>query len=147
MLRKLEREGVLLESARGPIPNVAELVAGEPIRGSWWGHRDGHAIFAVINEVVASPDVARLRVVNGKITLVHARVWPALVRLAEHFPLDHLAAVHEEHTESGAHRKVVVPFPEWVPYAAVAEGAALSEADALAMLPEAVRPNRARTTG
>jgi hypothetical protein len=29
----LEAQGVLLESAKGPIPNVAQLVAGEPITG------------------------------------------------------------------------------------------------------------------
>ena len=34
----VERHGVVLASARGPVPNVAEAVAGEPIRGSWWGH-------------------------------------------------------------------------------------------------------------
>ena len=28
--------GMLLQSARGPIPNVAELVAGERVNGSWW---------------------------------------------------------------------------------------------------------------
>ena len=43
----LVEHGVLLESARGPIPNVAELVAGEPITGSWWGHPSSHAIFRV----------------------------------------------------------------------------------------------------
>src|SRR3954452_8817271 len=98
--RVLEQHGLLLESARGPVPNVAEMVAGEPIRGSWWGHRDSHAIFAVINALADSPDVVRLRIVNGKITLVHRRLWPALVRLAEHFPLERLAAVREEHTET-----------------------------------------------
>lgn len=76
VLRELEELGMLLESARGPIPNVAELVAGEPIRGSWWGHRDSHAIFGVINDVADSPDVVRTGLVNGKITLVHRRVCP-----------------------------------------------------------------------
>ena len=66
----LVEHGVLLESARGPIPNVAELVAGEPISGSWWGHHDSHAIFAVINELADSPDVVRLRLVTGTITLI-----------------------------------------------------------------------------
>ena len=37
--------GMLLESARGPLPNVAELVAGGPIKGSWWGHEQGHEIY------------------------------------------------------------------------------------------------------
>jgi hypothetical protein len=31
----LFEQGLLLDSAPGPIPNVAELVAREPIRGSW----------------------------------------------------------------------------------------------------------------
>src|SRR4051794_2330166 len=29
---------MVLQSARGPVPNLAECVAGEPIRGSWRGH-------------------------------------------------------------------------------------------------------------
>ena len=33
---------MLLQSAKGPVPNVADLVAGEPIKGSWWGHPAGH---------------------------------------------------------------------------------------------------------
>ena len=79
---RLEADGVLLESARGPVPNVAELVAGEPISGSWWGHPESHAIFAAVNELADSPDVVRLRLVNGKVTLVHRRVWAALVQVA-----------------------------------------------------------------
>jgi hypothetical protein len=136
----LVEHGVLLESARGPIPNVAELVAGEPISGSWWGHHDSHAIFAVINDLADSPDVVRLRLVKGKITLVHRRVWPALVRVGDRFPAVRLAAIEEEHTESGAHRKIETPFPDWVP-AEVLDGAAtLSEEQALAILPECLGP-------
>jgi hypothetical protein len=33
--------GIVLESARGPVPNLAEAVAGERIRGGWWGHSKG----------------------------------------------------------------------------------------------------------
>jgi hypothetical protein len=39
-------QGVVLQSARGPLPNLAEHIAGEAIRGSWWGHSSGHEIFA-----------------------------------------------------------------------------------------------------
>ncbi len=67
--------GMLLESAHGPLPNVAELVAGERIRGSWWAHPSSHAIFDAINALADSPDVVRLRLVGGKVTLVHRRVW------------------------------------------------------------------------
>ena len=62
----LFEQGMLLESARGPIPNVAELVAGEPIRGSWWSHPSSHAIFEVLNVLADSPDVVRTRLVKGR---------------------------------------------------------------------------------
>ena len=38
----------MLQSARGPLPNLAEWIAGEPIRGSWWGHPCGHETFAAL---------------------------------------------------------------------------------------------------
>ena len=138
-MARLEADGVLLESARGPVPNVAELVAGEPISGSWWSHADSHAIFAAVNELADSPDVVRLRLVNGKVTLVHRRVWPALVRVADRFRPERLAAVTEEHTPSGKHRKVETPFPDWVPPEVRVSANELSEAEALAALPECLR--------
>jgi hypothetical protein len=131
--------GVLLESAHGPIPNLAELVAGEPIKGSWWGHSAGHAIFAAINTVADSPDAVRLRLVNGKITIVHRRLWPAIVRVADRFPPERLASVTEEHTASGAHRKTQTPFPAWVPAGVIEAAARLSEQEALAALPDCLR--------
>ena len=88
--------GMLLQSARGPLPNVAELVAGEPIKGSWWAHPKSHEIFAALNQLSESPDVVRLRLVKGKVTLVHRRLWPALVRAADHFTVSQLAALHED---------------------------------------------------
>ena len=138
----LVERGVLLESARGPIPNVAELIAGEPISGSWWAHADSHAIFDAVNALAASPDVVRIRLVNGKVTLVHRRVWPALARLCDDFPPERLAAIEERHTESGAHRKIETPFPDWIPPEAVDAGALLTEADAYAALPDCLRPSR-----
>ena len=41
----VEQHGVVLAAARGPVPSVAEAIAGEPIRGSWWGHEKGSQIF------------------------------------------------------------------------------------------------------
>ncbi len=130
---------MVLQSAHGPLPNLAEFVAGEPIRGSWWGHKAGHEIFAVLTEVMASPDVVATRIVNGKVTLVHRRLWPALVRVADRFPPARLAAIDEEHTESGAHKTRETPFPEWVPVEEQVAGKRLSVEDALTMLPPCVR--------
>ena len=83
--------GILLQSAKGPVPNLADLVAGETIKGSWWGHPLGHDIFAAINAVRDSPDVVATRLIKGKVTLVHRRLWPALVRVAAHVEPERLA--------------------------------------------------------
>lgn len=85
LLAALEAHGALLQSARGPLPNVAELVAGEPISGSWWGHPKGAEIFNALGRLDDSPDVHRMRLLKGKVTFVHRRLWPVLVRLAESF--------------------------------------------------------------
>src|SRR3954471_20208182 len=87
------RHGVVLASAKGPVPNLAEAVAGEPIRGSWWGHEKGSQIFQALGLVDESPDVLCFRLVQRKITFVHRRLWPALVRLARELGDDALAAI------------------------------------------------------
>lgn len=138
-LEWVREQGVVLQSARGPVPNLAEFVTGRPIRGSWWADADSHKIFAVISAVVDSPDVVSTRLINDKLTLVHRRVWPALVRVADHYSADRLASVDEEHTDSGAHRKTETPFPEWVPADVMTAAAALDVDTALAMLPECLR--------
>ena len=132
--------GMLLQSARGPLSNVAELVAGEPIKGSWWGHPKGHEIFDTLAVLDDSPDVVRLRLVNGKVTLVHRRLWPALTRVSDRFAATQLAALHEAHTASGAHRVVEEPFPDWVPDAVVDEAHDLSSDEAWSQLPPCLRP-------
>jgi hypothetical protein len=136
----LIQTGMLLESAKGPLPNVAELVAGAPIKGSWWGHPMSHAIFDTVNSISDSPDVVRTRLVNGKVTLIHRRLWPALVRVADGFTPKQLAALHEEHTESGAHRVHEQPFPEWVPDDVRVAAGELSVEEAWAQLPACLRP-------
>ena len=136
VLAALVDHGMLLQSARGPLPNVAALVAGEPIKGSWWGHPRGHAIFAALQSLEDSPDVVRLRLVNGKVTYVHRRLWPALVRVADRLQPAKLAALHEVHTASGAHRVDEQPFPDWVPADVVDAASRMSVDEAVAQLPE-----------
>ena len=126
--------GVVLASARGPVPSVAEAVAGEPIRGSWWAHAKGHEIFRALSAIDDSPDVLCFKLVTGKVTFAHRRVWPALVCLAGEIGEDRLAAIKQEHTESGAHRNLVTPFPTWVPPDVAAAARALDPAAARAQL-------------
>jgi hypothetical protein len=126
--------GILLQSAKGPVPNLADLVAGETIKGSWWGHPRGHDIFAAINLVRDSPNVVATRLIAGKVTLIHRRLWAPLVRVAARFPVERLASLHEEHTSSGRHRMTTTPFPEWVPTDVMTVAKAMSEAAAEAEL-------------
>jgi len=135
-IRFVAQRGIVLESARGPVPNLAETVAGEAIRGSWWKHPSADQIFRVTRAVRSSPDVLVCRLLGGKITYVHRRLWPALVRIAERIGPMRLAAVREEHTPQGKHCVHETPFPRWAPAEVRAAAARLSEADAAARLPE-----------
>ncbi|HEX2688243.1 MAG TPA: hypothetical protein VHN14_16550 [Kofleriaceae bacterium] len=107
----------MLASARGPVPCVAEAVAGQPIVGSWWAHPKGHVIFAVLSALDDSDDVRCFKLVEGKVTFVHRRVWPALVRLATEgvIAAPRVASIRQEHMQTGEHRNLVTPFPDWVP--------------------------------
>ncbi|MCU1367805.1 MAG: hypothetical protein JWL72_1449 [Ilumatobacteraceae bacterium] len=136
----VEQYGVVLQSARGTVVNLPELVVGGPITGSWWSHPQHDEIFRVLNEATASNDVVRLRLVKGKLALVHRRLWPALVRLVDKIGPGALASIHEEHTSGGAHRSRTVAFPEWIPQDVVEQAARLSEAEAIEQLPAGVLP-------
>ena len=134
----VELHGIVLESARGPVPNLAEAIAGERIRGSWWAHPTGQKIFAATRAVRESPDVLVCRLLGGKVTYIHRRLWPAVVRLADKSGQDSLAAIREEHTASGSHRTVGVPFSEWLAPEVNEAADRLSEDEALSQLGEQV---------
>src|ERR1700712_5513143 len=93
VLEFVERHGIVLASAKGPVPNIADSIAGETIRGSWWGHAKGAEIFAALNAVADSDDVLCFRLVERKVTFVHRRLWPALVRLADEIGKERLTAI------------------------------------------------------
>jgi hypothetical protein len=133
-LQALRDAGVLLESAHGPVPNVAELVAGEEIRGSWWSHPHGRDIFRVTRFLRSSPEVLTCCLLDGKITFVHRRLWPALVRLADRLDPAQLASVGEVHTSRGSHKRKTTAFPDWVPSDVREEATSLSRGEAEAEL-------------
>jgi hypothetical protein len=87
----------------------------------------------VLSDVHDSTDVVALRLIEGKLTLVHRRAWPALVALAGELGRARLAVIRESHTPSGKHVTTSVPFPEWVPEDVLAEARkiALDEARSL----------------
>src|SRR3989442_11640793 len=123
----IRKHGIVLEAAQGPVPSLTELIAGEPIRGSWWSHPKSREIFEVTRAVRDSDDVLVCRLVMGKITFVHRRLWPALFRAADRLPSGHLAQVRDVHTSSGRHVTEEVPFPDWVPSSVRSAARDLSE--------------------
>ncbi len=127
---------MVLASARGPVPSLAEAVAGEPIVGSWWAHPKGKAIFAALSELDDADEVRCFKLVDGKVTFVHRRVWPALARLATDGAIAaaRVASIHQEHMPTGEHRNMVMPFPDWVPDDVARAAAALTADDARAQL-------------
>jgi len=133
--------GVVLESGRGPVPNLAEAVAGEPIRGSWWAHAKAHEIFRCSRAIRQFTDVLVCRLVRGKVTYVHRSLWPALVRLAESFDPGCIASIKEVHTPSGKHKVDVTPFPFWVPEDVMRAAKDLTEEDAAVLLSVVVVAN------
>lgn len=126
--------GVVLVSGKGPVPRLTEAIAGEPIKGSWWAHPQSRRIFAVLQAVTASEDILVCSLVDGKITLVHRRLWSALVRVAKRFPANKVCRVREEHTAAGHHATRETPFPRWVPAEAAEHAKRISEEEALAVL-------------
>ena len=81
VLSELESTGLLLlTDAR--LPSLAVIVAGEPIRGSWWSHPRSHQIFAVSTKLGDDPNAMTVKLVSGKVTFVHRRLWSALLAVA-----------------------------------------------------------------
>ena len=80
-LKELERHGLLLVTD-AKLPSLVALIAGAPVRGSWWGHPQGKAIYAAAMQLEDHPDVAVVKLVSDKLTFVHRRLWPALLAAA-----------------------------------------------------------------
>lgn len=131
----IKRHGVVCESVRrGAITSLADAVAGESLTGNWWSHPKAKAIFGLTRAVRDSPRVLVCRLVDDKITFVHERLWPALVRIAGRFPPKRLARVTEVHSASGKHVLEETPYPDWVPAKSATAAKRLSERQARAYL-------------
>lgn len=124
--------GVVLVSAKGDAPRLTEAILGDTITGSWWAHPQSRRIYTLLGAVTESDQVLVCRLIKGKLTLVHRRLWPALVRIAGRFAPGQLAQVREEHTPTGRHVTTDVPFPQWVPPGIAELAGTVDEAEALA---------------
>jgi hypothetical protein len=130
----IEEHGVVLVSGRGTAARLVEAILGEEIRGSWWAHPRSREIFAVLQRLERSSDLALCRLVEGKVTFVHRRLWPALVRLQRRFDRKRLALIRQEHTAAGKHVNRPIAFSSWIPHSAREAARQLSESEAERLL-------------
>jgi hypothetical protein len=78
VLDSLEHYGLLLFSDP-TLPSLVAVVVGEPVRGSWMVHPLGHAIYAAMSALDDDPSVLTTKLITGKVTYVHRRLWPAVL--------------------------------------------------------------------
>jgi len=126
--------GIVLESAKGQVPTLAEAIAREVIRGNWWQHPKSRQIFIATRRVRESADILVSRHLGGRITYVHRRLWPALYKLRRDIGVRRLACVLEEHSSTGAHKVRTVPFLQCIPNEIKIKGDSLTREEALSML-------------
>jgi hypothetical protein len=82
LITQLSAQGLLLQQD-ALLPNVVAAVAGKPVHGSWWAHPQGHAIYHALNVLAEHPDVLVTRLVQGKVTFVHRRLWAAVLAVGQ----------------------------------------------------------------
>ena len=139
-LAYIREHGVVLMSAKGPVPKMTEVIVGGPVKGSWWAHPQSHHIFSIFQKIGDSPDILVCRLVGGKVSFVHRRLWPALARLASVLEPERIAQVRQEHTAAGHHVNKDVLFPAWAPPEVLKQALSLDEEEARAQLGPCLGP-------
>jgi hypothetical protein len=81
VMKSLEQYGLLLRQDKS-LPNVVSLIAGETVAGSWWAHPKSAQIFRCLSDLQLQADVLETKLMAGKVTYVHRRLWPALLAVA-----------------------------------------------------------------
>jgi hypothetical protein len=77
----LEAKGVITMTPTGELTSIVESVAGERVKGSWWGHPAGKRIFRVASELEDMDGVLVTKLVAGKATFVDRALWGPLYRI------------------------------------------------------------------
>jgi hypothetical protein len=81
LLYRLESGGLLLMQD-ACFPSLVTFVVGETVKGSWWAHPLSHQIFRCAGDLAAHRDSLVIKLVHGKVTFVHRRLWPEVLAVA-----------------------------------------------------------------
>ena len=73
----VDEHGLLLLQDK-KLPSAVGIITGERVAGSWWSHPRAHEIFRRLEELETEGDVVATKLIGGKVTFVHRRLWPAL---------------------------------------------------------------------
>jgi hypothetical protein len=79
-LAELKRRGLMLVHDK-TFPSLTLLCIGEPIRGSWWAHPLSNGVYVISQRLQQSGEVMLIKLVSGKETYVHRRLWPQAVAI------------------------------------------------------------------
>jgi len=77
----LKSQGLLLESDPN-LPCVTQVIVGRHLHTSWWAHPQANLIYGVLLRLTRNRDVLTAKLVDGKVTLIHKKLWPAFFAVA-----------------------------------------------------------------
>jgi hypothetical protein len=80
VLSQLKKFGLLLESDPR-LPSVSTLITGAPLHSSWWSHPLAQTIFHVNGQLDDHPDVLVTKLIAGKVTFVHRKLWSEILAI------------------------------------------------------------------
>jgi hypothetical protein len=75
----VDEHGVVMLASHLTLPSLVTAIAGEHVRGSWWSHAHGTAIFNIASALEDYALVCKL--VEGKVTFVAPRLVPAFLTI------------------------------------------------------------------
>ena len=81
LLERLQEFDLLLD-ADPKFPSVTGFVGGDNVRGSWWSHPQSHEMYGLSCRLHDHPDVLSVKLISGKVTLVHRPLWAAVFTVA-----------------------------------------------------------------
>jgi hypothetical protein len=129
VIDELREHGLLLMQDK-KIASVVALITGEALATSWWSHPRSHEIFRTLEKLGDDRDVLVTRLIAGKVTYVHRRLWPSFLAIAasgaewqkrglrakpstRELQERLLVAAEEVHTESGRHEMRTQTWHAW----------------------------------
>ena len=73
----VRRRGVAAVTGEG---SLVDAIAGERVKGGWWGHARGKVIFGLLSQLEDHEGVLCVKL-EGRVTFVDRALWPALARV------------------------------------------------------------------